>query len=61
MAEEHGPESVVFSLVSPEVLASGDSVLRISHLMNAFETPSLGAAVELFGIAANQPIHTCYA
>ncbi|MBP1692739.1 MAG: molybdopterin oxidoreductase [Chloroflexi bacterium] len=49
IAEEHGPESVVFSAVSPSTSASDDSVAWIQRLMNAFGSPNLCAAMELCG------------
>src|SRR5512147_2422763 len=49
IANEHGPESVVFSSVSPSTSASDDSVVWITRLMNAFGTPNLVAAMELCG------------
>src|SRR5512147_808371 len=48
-AEEHGPESVVFGVVSPSTSASDDSVVWIQRLMNAFGSPNLCAAMELCG------------
>jgi len=47
IAAEHGPESVVFSLVSKSTSASDDSVVWIQRLMNAFGSPNLCAAWEL--------------
>src|SRR5512143_3054937 len=49
IAEENGPESVVFSVVSPSTSASDDSTAWIQRLMNAFGTPNLCAAMELCG------------
>lgn len=49
IAEEYGPESVVFSAVSPSTSASDDSLLWIQRLMNAFGSPNLCGAVELCG------------
>lgn len=49
IAEEHGPESVVFSVASPSTSASDDSVVWIQRLMNAFGSPNLCAAMELCG------------
>jgi len=49
IAEAHGPESVVFSVVSPSTSASDDSVIWIQRLMNAFGSPNLCAAMELCG------------
>src|SRR3954467_3477933 len=41
IAEAHGPESVVFSVVSPSTSASVDSVSWIQRLMHAFGSPNL--------------------
>ena len=49
IAEEHGPESVVFSVVSPSTSASDDSLLWIQRLMNAFGSPNMCLSVELCG------------
>src|SRR5512135_1515931 len=49
IAQEHGPESVVFSVVSPSTSASDDSTVWIQRLMNAFGSPNLCAAMELCG------------
>lgn len=49
LAEEHGPESVVFSAVSPSTSASDDSIHWIQRLMNAFGTPNLCVSMELCG------------
>src|SRR5512142_1727756 len=49
IAAEHGPESVVVSVVSPSTSASDDSTAWISRLMNAFGTPNLCASMELCG------------
>ncbi len=49
IAAAHGPESVVFSAVSPSTSASDDSVIWISRLMNAFGSPNLCASMELCG------------
>jgi anaerobic selenocysteine-containing dehydrogenase len=49
IAQEYGPESVVFSAVSPSTSASEDSVPWIQRLMNAFGSPNLCAAMELCG------------
>ena len=43
IAAEHGPESVVFSVVSPSTSASDDSAVWIQRLMNAFGSPNLCA------------------
>ena len=49
IAAEHGPESVVFSVVSPSTSASDDSTVWIQRLMNAFGSPNLCASMELCG------------
>jgi anaerobic selenocysteine-containing dehydrogenase len=49
IAQEHGPQSVVFSVASPSTSASDDSVIWIQRLMNAFGSPNLCAAMELCG------------
>ena len=49
IAAEHGPESVVFSVVSPSTSASDDSLVWIERLMNAFGSPNLCGAMELCG------------
>ncbi|MDQ4076077.1 MAG: molybdopterin-dependent oxidoreductase, partial [Chloroflexota bacterium] len=49
IADEHGPESVVFSTVSPSTSASDDSVVWIQRLMNAFGSPNLCVSMELCG------------
>jgi anaerobic selenocysteine-containing dehydrogenase len=49
IAAEHGPESVVFSVVSPSTSASDDSLIWIERLMNAFGSPNLCGAMELCG------------
>src|SRR5574342_841017 len=49
IAKEHGPESVVFSVVSPSTSASDDAVVWIQRLMNAYGSPNLCAAMELCG------------
>jgi anaerobic selenocysteine-containing dehydrogenase len=49
IAEEDGPESVVFSTVSPSTSASDDSLVWIQRLMNAFGSPNLCVSMELCG------------
>jgi anaerobic selenocysteine-containing dehydrogenase len=49
LAEQHGPESVAFSCVSPSTSAIADSVPWIQRLMRAFGTPNLCASMELCG------------
>jgi anaerobic selenocysteine-containing dehydrogenase len=47
IAAKHGPESVVFSVVSPSTSASDDSTVWIQRLMHAFASPNLCASMEL--------------
>ena len=49
IAEEHGPESVVFSVVSPSTSASDDSLVWFERLKNAFGSPNLCVSMELCG------------
>jgi anaerobic selenocysteine-containing dehydrogenase len=49
IAAEHGPESVVFSVVSPSTSAADDSTVWIQRLMNAYGSPNLCASMELCG------------
>jgi anaerobic selenocysteine-containing dehydrogenase len=49
IAAAHGPESVVFSSVSPSTSASDDSVPWIQRLTNAFGSPNLIVSMELCG------------
>jgi anaerobic selenocysteine-containing dehydrogenase len=49
IAEENGPESVVFSMVSPSTSASADSAIWIQRLMNAYGSPNLCVSMELCG------------
>lgn len=49
IADEYGPESVVFSVASPSTTATEDSLVWISRLMNVFGSPNLCAAMELCG------------
>ena len=49
LASEHGPESVVFSSVSPSTSAIVDSVDWIQRLQRAFGSPNLLASMELCG------------
>jgi anaerobic selenocysteine-containing dehydrogenase len=49
IAVQHGPESVVFSTVSPSTSASDDSVAWITRLANAFGSPNQCTAAELCG------------
>jgi anaerobic selenocysteine-containing dehydrogenase len=47
IADEHGPESVAFSIVSTSTSASDDSAVWVQRLMNAFGSPNLCASWEL--------------
>lgn len=49
LAAAHGPESVVFSSVSPSTSAIVDSVDWIMRLQRAFGTPNLAVSMELCG------------
>ncbi len=49
LAERHGPESVVFSMVSPSTSAIADSAVWIQRLMRAFGSPNLCGSLELCG------------
>lgn len=49
IAADYGPESVVFSVVSPSTSAIVDTQPWIQRLMNAFGTPNLCASMELCG------------
>lgn len=49
LAARHGPESVVFSVVSPSTSAIEDSVAWIQRLMRAFGSPNLCISMELCG------------
>jgi len=49
LAARHGPESVVFSVVSPSTSAIEDSVPWIQRLMRAFGSPNLSISMELCG------------
>jgi anaerobic selenocysteine-containing dehydrogenase len=49
LAARHGPESVVFSVVSPSTSAIEDSVAWIQRLMRAFGSPNLSISMELCG------------
>jgi anaerobic selenocysteine-containing dehydrogenase len=49
LAREHGPESVVFSSVSPSTSAIVDAVDWIQRLQRAFGSPNLAVAMELCG------------
>ena len=49
IAREDGPESVVFSVVSPSTSASDDALAWIQRLMNAYGSPNLCVSMELCG------------
>ena len=49
IADQYGPESVVFTAVSPSTSASHDSLAWIQRLMYAFGSPNLCGSVELCG------------
>jgi anaerobic selenocysteine-containing dehydrogenase len=49
LADRHGPESVVFSLVSASTSAIADSQPWIQRLMRAFGSPNLCGSMELCG------------
>jgi anaerobic selenocysteine-containing dehydrogenase len=49
LAESNGPESIVFSEVSPSTSASVDSIDWVQRLMNAFGSPNLCVSMELCG------------
>jgi anaerobic selenocysteine-containing dehydrogenase len=49
LAKQHGPQSVVFSIVSPSTSASADSIMWVERLMHAFGSPNLCVSMELCG------------
>src|SRR5256886_17601398 len=49
LADEHGPESVVFSMVSPSTSAIADSAAWIQRLGRAFGSPNHCGSLELCG------------
>jgi anaerobic selenocysteine-containing dehydrogenase len=49
IAEEHGPQSVVFTSASPSTSAMVDSLHWIQRLMRAFGSPNLCVSMELCG------------
>jgi anaerobic selenocysteine-containing dehydrogenase len=49
LAEQYGPESVVFTLASPSTSASSDSVIWIERLRRAFGSPNQSVSMELCG------------
>src|SRR5207253_1196361 len=58
LAAQHGPESVVFSVVSPSTSAIADSVHWVQRLMHAFGSPNLCAAIELCGWGRTSAMYT---
>ena len=49
IAAQHGPESVVFTSVSPSTSAIADAAPWLSRLMHAFGSPNLCGSMELCG------------
>ena len=49
IADEHGPESVVFSAASPSTSAMDDAIMWLQRLMFAFGSPNLCISLELCG------------
>jgi anaerobic selenocysteine-containing dehydrogenase len=49
LAQEHGPESIVFSLVSPSTSASADFNIWVERLRQAFGSPNICVSMELCG------------
>lgn len=49
IADESGPESVVFSVSSPSTSASADSLIWLERLMRAFGSPNVYSSMELCG------------
>lgn len=49
LADEHGPESVVFSMASPSTSASDDTAAWIDRLRRACGSPNMCASMELCG------------
>lgn len=47
ISEQHGPESVVFSVASPSTSASADSIVWIERLARAFGSPNKAVSMEL--------------
>ena len=58
LAERDGPESIVFSCVSPSTSAIADSVHWVQRLMRAFGTPNLCGAIELCGWGRLSALYT---
>ena len=49
IADESGPESVVFGVPSPSTSASADSLIWLERLMRAFGSPNVCSSMELCG------------
>jgi anaerobic selenocysteine-containing dehydrogenase len=49
LAEEHGPESVVFTIASPSTSASVDAIDWVQRLKHAFGSPNFSVSMELCG------------
>jgi anaerobic selenocysteine-containing dehydrogenase len=49
LAEQYGPESIVFTVASPSTSASSDSVIWIERLRRAFGSPNQSVSMELCG------------
>ncbi len=47
LADEHGPETVVFSISSPSTSASDDAIVWIQRLRRAFGSPNESVSMEL--------------
>lgn len=60
ISQEHGPESVVFSVVSPSTSASDDTLPWLTRLVNAFGSPNLCVAMELCGWGRYQATQYTY-
>jgi anaerobic selenocysteine-containing dehydrogenase len=58
IAAEHGPESVVFSSVSPSTSAIADSVHWVQRLMRAFGSPNFCSSMELCGWGRLSTVYT---
>ena len=49
LADQYGPESVMFSIASPSTSAISDSIVWIERLVRAFGSPNMCASMELCG------------
>ncbi|MGN6362002.1 MAG: molybdopterin-dependent oxidoreductase, partial [Thermomicrobiales bacterium] len=58
LAAQHGPESVVFSAVSPSSSALADAIPWLQRLMHAFGTPNLCVSMELCGWGRLSTVYT---